>query len=240
MTMVYSVVIGLALLVVFLALLVVGLLRTQGEILRILNQLGVRLDEADSSDPITLSSSRREAANEIVGVTPEGDPVVTSVVSGTDPVLLAFLSTTCTSCSEFWDAIAADEMMLHNARYRVLVVTLGPDEESPTRAIKLKRGTVDVVMSSDAWARFEVPGAPYFAVVDPTSGQVIGEGSAANMAALTTFLGDAAGDQRWDREARSDRTDRDREEIVDAELRRAGLLPGDPRLYHPPDTKDGS
>lgn len=239
MTMVYSVVIGLALLVALLALLVVGLLRTQAEILRTLNQLGVHLDESDSSAPITLSANRKDAAGEVVGVTPEGDPVVTSIVSGPDPVLLAFLSTTCSSCTEFWEAFDSDAMMLHNARYRVVVVTLGPDEESPTRAMKMKRGDVVVVMSSDAWARFEVPGAPYFAVVDPTSGQVVGEGSAANMTALTTFLGDAAGDQRWDRETRSDRTDRDREEIVDAELRRAGLLPGDPRLYHEPDAKDG-
>ncbi len=239
MTLVYSSIIGLALLVGLLAILTVGLLRTQAELLKTLNKLGVRLDEEESAAPIVITPVGRSAAHEIVGANPNGDPVVKSVVTGSDPVLVSFLSTTCTSCSEFWEAIDSDEMMIHNARYRVLVVTLGPDEESPTRAMKLSRGDVDVIMSSDAWSRFEVPGAPYFVVVNPADGRIIGEGTAANMSALSTFLGDAAGDLRWDASRGSDRTDADREKMVDDELRRAGLLPGDPRLYHDPDEAHG-
>jgi hypothetical protein len=135
---------------------------------------------------------------------------------------------------EFWQAFDSDSLVFHNATYRVLVITLGPTEESPTRASKLSIGAVDVVMSSQAWSDFEVPGAPYFAVVDPSTRQVIGEGSAADMHALSTFLGDAAGDRRWDQSKMRDRTDADRERIVDAELKSAGLHPDDPRLYHDP------
>jgi hypothetical protein len=237
-TTVYAIVIGLTVVVAFLALLVVSLLRTQAEILRRLDSLGIRLDEDDSSAPITMRiQPARTSTSDIAGVNPEGEPVVKSLQLGNDPTLLAFLSTTCTSCSEFWGAFESDSMVFHNARYRVLVVTLGPSEESPTRAANLSRTGVDVVMSSEAWEAFEVPGAPYFAVVDTESQQVIGEGTAVDMAALSTFLSDAAGDRRWDQSNLSDQTDADRERIIDDELRRAGLHPGDPRLYH--DRHDG-
>ncbi|REK18405.1 MAG: hypothetical protein DWQ40_08555 [Actinobacteria bacterium] len=236
MTSVYWIVIALGLVILFLGLLVVSLLKTQAEIVRRLDSLGIKLDEADSSAPISLTppARSRTATSDIAGVDPSGDPVVKSLHVGNDPVLLAFLSTTCTSCSEFWESFDDDSMMLHEARYRVLVVTLGASEESPTRAANLSRGSVDVVMSSEAWADFEVPGAPYFAVVDPQSREVIGEGSAADMRALLTFLGDAAGDRRWDARRISDRTDADRERMIDDELKRAGIYPDDPRLYHEP------
>jgi hypothetical protein len=239
MTASFAFIIGLAVIVAFLGLLLVSLLRTQAEILRRLDSLGIRLDDDESSAPIALSSrsAARTSTSEISGVNPSGEPVVKSLQIGQDPVLVAFLSTTCTSCSEFWQAFDSDSMVFHNARYRVLVVTLGPSEESPTRANKLSMGDVDVVMSSEAWASFEVPGAPYFAVVESGTRQVIGEGSAADMSALATFLGDAAGDRRWDQSNLKDRTDADRERIIDEELNRAGLHPGDPRLYH--DRVDG-
>ena len=240
MTTVYAFVIGLTLVVALLGLLVVSLLRTQAEILRRLDSLGIRLDEDESSAPITLSSrsASQTPTSEISGVNPSGEPVVKSLQIGQDPVLLAFLSTTCTSCSEFWQAFDSDSMVFHNARYRVLVVTLGPSEESPTRAGKLSKGDVDVVMSSETWSSFEVPGAPYFAVVDSGTREVIGEGSAADMSALATFLGDAAGDRRWDQSNMRDRTDADRERVIDEELKRAGLHPGDPRLHHDPVDRD--
>lgn len=239
MATVYAIVIGLTVVLAFLALLVVSLLRTQAEILRRLDSLGIRLDEDDSSAPIAMSARPiRTSTSDITGVNPAGDPVVKSLQIGSDPILLAFLSTTCTSCSEFWGAFESDSMVFHNARYRVLVVTLGPSEESPTRAINLSRADVDVVMSSEAWKAFEVPGAPYFAVVDTDTQQVIGEGTAVDMSSLSTFLSDAAGDRRWDQSNLSDRTDADRERIIDDELRRAGLHPGDPRLYH--DHRDGN
>ena len=240
MTGVYAVVVGLTVTVLLLGLLVVGLLRTQAEILRRLDSLGVRLDSDDASAPLTLGPTvrNRSAKTDLTGVTPFGDPTVVSLGVGEDPVLLAFLSTTCTSCTEFWDGLDSDSMVLHNARYRVVPVTLGPDEESPSRAQKLANPGVEVLMSSDAWAAFDVPGAPYFAVVDPEAGTVIGEGSASSMDSLVTFLGDAAGDRRWDREHKlnaPDRTDADREKMIDEELKRAGLYPGDPRLHHHPE-----
>lgn len=234
MTAVYLTIVALTLIIAFLGMLVIGLLRTQAELIRRLDSLGIRLDDSESGAPITLSqgSSASAAPSDLVGVTPAGDPVVKSLTIGDDPTLVAFLSTTCTSCSEFWGAFDSDQIMFHEARYRVVAVTLGPDEESPTRALNLMKGDIDVVMSSEAWLQFRVPGAPYFAVVDPREAAVIGEGTAADMKALNTFLADAAGDRRWDQSRSVDRTDADREKMVDEELKRAGLHPGDPRLHH--------
>lgn len=234
MTGIYLTVVGLALIVGLLGMLVVGLLRTQAELIRRLDSLGIRLDDENSGAPITLSRHPENAASptEIVGTTASGEPVVKSLSVGTDPILVAFLSTTCNSCAEFWNAFDTDELKIHAARYRVVTVTLGPNEESPTRAKSLMKGDAEVVMSSEAWTQFEVPGAPYFAVVDPTQGSIIGEGTAGDMNALSTFLSDASGDRRWDKERTRDRTDADREQTVDEELKRAGLYPGDPRLHH--------
>jgi hypothetical protein len=137
----------------------------------------------------------------------------------------------------FWEWITGPFVEVEGRRYRVIVATLGSDEESPTRASALKNGDTEVVMSSSAWADYEVPGAPYFALVDPAEGRVIGEGSAPTIDALESFLADSSGDREWDRR---DRTDRDRETVVDEELRQAGIHPGDPRLYPEIERPEGS
>ncbi len=113
-------------------------------------------------------------------------------------------------------------------RHRVLIVTLGESEESPTRAQSLAKSGIDVVMSSTTWKEFEVPGAPYFVLIEPGTNRVVGEGSATTYDSLIEFLTDATNDQRWDL---SHTSVDDEESRVDADLRRAGLLPGDQRLY---------
>ncbi len=237
MTAVWSVTIGLALLVVFLGMLVVGLLQSHAEILRRLDKLGVRLDD-DSQGPRELASIGRKPiqtdVSDIVGVDTMGEPVVVSPLVGNDPTLIAFLSTTCSSCTVFWESFDRSHVTFGDRRYRVVVVTLGEGEESPTRANGLRKGSAEVVMSSDAWSQYEVPGAPYFVLIDPSQSAVIGEGTSSTVDALKGFLADSAGDLEWDQTRASlpDRTDQDREAMIDEELRRAGLEPGDPRLYH--------
>ena len=247
MTAVWSVVVGLALLVLFLSMLVVGLLRSHAEILRRLDKLGVRLDDdhQGSQDLMAVTPKpERSVVADIVGIDPNGEPVVVSPAIGADPTLLAFLSTSCSSCTLFWESIDSSSLSVGNVSYRVVVVTLGEGDESPTRASSLRRGSADVVMSSEAWKQYEVPGAPYFVLVDPVRGLVVGEGTSSTVDALHGFLTDSAGDFEWDQQRRSmpDRTDLDRERMIDEELRRAGLEPGDPRLYHDrssdPDDRD--
>jgi hypothetical protein len=115
-------------------------------------------------------------------------------------------------------------------RHRVVIVTLGEAEESPTRAQSMAKPGVDVIMSSTTWSEFDVPGAPYFVLIEPGTGRVLGEGSAVTYDALVEFLTDATNDQQWDVQVGGGPVDEGSR--IDADLRRAGILPGDPRLYH--------
>jgi len=81
-----------------------------------------------------------------------------------------------------------------------------------------------VVMSTDAWEVYRVPGAPYFVLVEGT-GRIAGEGSAQSWRQVASLIGTAGGDAEAARGPR--------EERVDDELAAAGILPGDPRLHHP-------
>lgn len=236
MTGVYAIVIALAVVVLLLGMLVVGLLRSHADILKRLESVGAGLEgahaAADSHGQITLT--RKQTAEvidrRVVGVTPDGEPVVASLGSGTDPTLVAFLSTTCSTCTPFWEGLESSLMYFGGHRHRVVVVTLGESEESPTRAQSLAKPGVDVIMSSTGWSDFEVPGAPYFVLIEAVTGRVIGEGSAMTFESLEEFLSDATNDQKWDLET-SNRVV-DEESRIDADLRAAGILPGDPRLYH--------
>ncbi|HWB88136.1 MAG TPA: hypothetical protein VG872_02895 [Acidimicrobiia bacterium] len=232
MTGVYAVVIALAVLVALLAILVIGLLRSHADILRRLESVGAGLGGGhDHGSQITLTrrATGTVAERRVTGVTPDGEPVALSLGSGTDPTLVAFLSTTCSTCTPFWEGLQSSLMHFGGHRHRVVVVTLGESEESPTRAQSLAKPGVDVVMSSSAWSEFEVPGAPYFVLIEPGTHQVIGEGSAMTFESLEEFLSDATNDQTWDLQTAGLR---DEESRIDAELRAAGILPGDPRLYH--------
>ena len=235
MTAVYGMLIALALIVLFLGMLIIGLLRSHGEILRRLESIGAGGgDEHQHESTITLSATRPASRSmpDIAGVDPHGSPVVASATLGEDPTLLAFLSTSCSSCTMFWENLDSSTRYFGDHRHRVVIVTKGEDEESPTRTISLARGSADVIMSSSAWDEFGVPGAPYFVLIDPTSGDILGEGSASTFDALEEFLTDASNDQQWDRRrARKHKSDAIREEKVDDELRESGLEPGDPRMY---------
>ncbi len=231
MTALYVVVIGLVLVVGLMGLLIVGLLRSHAEILRRLDSIGAGPDDVHShGSTIELTqnpSGQRTVASAIQGITPEGEPVLISPDIGSDPTLLAFLSTSCASCTPFWEELDSSHLRFGGQRLRVLILTRGEHEESPTRTTSMRRGDADVVMSSTAWEDYGVPGAPFFVLVDPVEG-VIGEGSTPTFEALAQFLNDSGNDRRWDRE----QNPADEVTRVDSDLRNAGILPGDPRLYH--------
>ena len=242
MTVVYSLVIGLALLVVLLGILVAGLLRSHADILRRLETMGsgIGADEQGHGQ-LTLTKKPEAVMHHLVeGISPDGEPIVMSLGTGDDPTLVAFLSTTCSTCTPFWDGLESSVMYFGGRRHRVVAVTLGESEESPTRAKSMANPGLDVVMSSQTWADFEVPGAPYFALIEAGSNRVIGEGTAMTFPSLEEFLTDATNDQEWDlgRESFVD----SEESRIDADLKRAGIHPGDPRLYPEPGdiSEDGS
>jgi hypothetical protein len=247
--LVYSALIAQSVVIILLAVLVVGLLRSHAETLRTLDRLGA------GGDPNEIPEGSRHThqegipqpgpalavdrpAPDLVGVDPGGEVVAISTTTSTGPMLLAFLSTSCSSCSPFWESFVQDRMAINDRLVRTVAVTLGPEEESPTRAGKMS-SSATVIMSSQAWRDYGVPGAPYFVLVDTVTGRVLGEGSATQPSQLASLVADATADQIWELEReRKSRADREREIRIDQELMRAGIKPGDPQLYPTPGVID--
>ena len=102
--------------VLVLGILVAGLLRSHADILRSLHELGVGVGDpsaspvvAPSPNPITLSPPASSPplghAPAVAGLTPTGDARAVAVDNSDDLTLLAFLSSGCTGCATFWDAL---------------------------------------------------------------------------------------------------------------------------------------
>lgn len=225
-----AVVVALAVAVLLLAVLVAGLLRSHAEILRALHELGagLELDRPRGPVDVTIDGVRPprrrgsgETADAVSGSTLDGEAVALSLSAGTD-TLLAFLSSGCTTCGAFWEAFAERELVVPGGA-RLVVVTKGLDEESPSALAARAPRHVPLVASSSAWEGFGVPGSPYFVYVDGT-GRVVGEGSAATWPAVATLMGQAHADDAH-RQGRLSREGRD-----DAALAAAGIRPGDPSL----------
>jgi hypothetical protein len=82
-------------------------------------------------------------------------------------------------------------------------------------------------MSNAAWSDYGVPASPYFVLVHGQRG-IIGEGSAATFEQLRGVLERALTDRPGPIDVRDDPN------RVDAELRRAGIVPGHHSLYEWP------
>ncbi len=215
--------------ILVLGLLVAGLLRSHADILKALHELGVDLDH-DHDEPsfnvqdgvMAPGSAVGSPAHDISGSTLDGGAIGMRLVGGEHRTLLAFLSSGCATCFILWKTMPTQAP----TNVRVVVVTRSPEDESVTGLQELAPEGVPVVMSSQAWGDYGVPGSPYFVLVDGGRG-VIGEGSAGTWDRITQLLGEAEGD--------ASRTGRAsgaiRESRADAELAAAGILPGDPSLY---------
>ena len=131
-----------------------------------------------------------------------------------------------------------------------MVVTKGPDREVPAEVRAQSTGRVPVVMSTEAWLDYQVPGSPFFVLVDGATGRTVGQGVAGHVGQLAELVrraehdrstsgGTAPGspaptatvttatvttaDQGLAGPARS--------AAADDVLRTAGIHPGDPSLY---------
>ena len=195
-----SVILGVV--VVLLAVLVAGLLRSHADILKALHDLGVGVDETSAGPgesghdhggasasarpvpvPFTMGPqlpAGRDAtsAPTIAGVTPDGNALAVAPAGSGGLTLLAFLSTGCSSCAGFWESFRTPADLGLPAGARLVVVTKGAEREIPGEVAALAAPGLSVVMSSDAWTDYEVPGSPFFVLVDGTSGRRIGEGVA--------------------------------------------------------------
>lgn len=240
--------------VALLSLLVMGLLRSHAEILRALHDLGVSLDPGDEVTGGVQTFDVRERslppsvvpaptpgglgdAVDLMGVTPEGETAAIALVGAERPVLLAFLSSGCSTCIDFWEGFRADGASPAGLDARLVVVTHAEGRESPAAVAGLAAPGMTVLMSSEAFDDYSVSVAPYFVLVDGAAGRVVGEGAARTHAQLRDLLGKAAADAGLAIVGGGRRSRRQflsgpaRAAQVDAELAAAGIGPGHPSLY---------
>lgn len=249
------------LVIAVLGVLVVGLLRSHAEVLRRLHELGAGVyeEDAESGGGVTSAIELRDrpeirtrdgvaepraatgaTAHDVSGVTPDGSGKAIGVVGTSHSTLLAFLSSGCGTCGEFWRAFAAGAADdLPGRDTRLVVVTKGPEDESVSAVRELARGTHPTIMSNQAFDDYGVPVSPYFILVDGPSGAVVGEGAAASWEQVSNLLRRAAADVGIDLDAGPTRDaapgrprgDLEREARADVDLAAAGILPGHPSLY---------
>ena len=253
-----AIVVALAFVLAIGGVLMVGLLRSHADILKALHDLGVNLDDAASAPvrrrpAVSNHAPARTAdgvapprgdgplpaAADLVGTLPRGGTARVAVVGVDHPSLLAFLSTGCGTCGTFWDALREGVTVLPDPATRVVVITNGPEAESPAAVADLAPPGIVTVMSDQAWDDYGVPVSPFFALVDGPTGRVVGEGSGTTWEQVVDLLAKAQADagilsapareRPLSRMSGQDRADR-----VDRELRAAGIEPGDPSLYSDP------
>jgi hypothetical protein len=252
-------VIAEAVAIALLALLVAGLLRSHAEILRSLHELGAgqQPEQWAPTGPPAASTAKvvgeldfpgvREGiapprsidvteaamrAVDIAGLTPWDESIAVGVSGEDSRSLVAFLSTGCGTCAGFWDELNQPGGAGVPESTRLVIVTRGENEESISALRRIAPPDVPVVMSTQAWTDYEVPGSPYFLLVE--GGRVTGEGSGSTWQQVRALLGQASDDTevRRAREASSAGLGgRDRADRVDRELSAAGIHPGHPSLY---------
>ncbi|HDH03433.1 MAG TPA: hypothetical protein ENH15_04225 [Actinobacteria bacterium] len=181
-------------------------------------------------------------AHDIIGSTPEGGTVKIGLEGSTGLTLLAFLSTGCLSCRDFWDAFAAEDLALPGGDTRLVIVSKNLEHESTSQLIKLAPANHQTVASTEAWDAYNVPVSPYFILIDGPSGMTLGEGAAATWPQVDNLLKQAMADlgvapsgERQDQRAAGGEA---REAKVDDDLAAAGITPGHPSLYPGTDPDD--
>jgi hypothetical protein len=256
--------------VVLLGVLVFGLLRSNAELTRAMHGLGVDLSpDAPVSTGATTSVSLSPlltpprptpphpaqgrptpgrpdatAVADLAGLSPAGDALNIAVTGVRYDTLVAFLTSGCQTCLGIWEVFREGVSDVPGGA-RLVVVTRGPEAESPGTIASMAGAHVPVVMSTDVWQAYDVPYAPYFVYVSGRAGRIVGEGAAASWDAVQTLIGNAVADGTTNpappidvgtRRAKA-AADAGREERIDRELAAAGILPGDPRLHPPSATR---
>lgn len=202
-TLLWGLVIAALVAVGLLILLVIGLLRSYGEIVKVLHDSGIRVDSSEpghAQSPVGIanqgSNSTGGPASPVSGETLEGATKAITITGVDDHLLLAFLSSGCGSCMAFWRELRSNGGRLPDLDAPVVVVTKGPEREEPGKLAELSDGAVEILMSDESWAEYDVPVTPHFVLVDRSKGTIIGEGSSADPQSLAQLMGRAVADAR--------------------------------------------
>lgn len=166
---------------ILIALLVVGLLRSHAEIIRAVQSYGRALAEDAGeaySHSLADTAGRAFDALGIAGETLDGAHVDYPLWATDDrDTLLAFLTTGCRTCQTFWDALQSHELELP-AETRLVIVAKDKRNESRARLRRLAPAQHDLLLSSNAWTTYHVPSSPYFVFITGANAQVAGQGTA--------------------------------------------------------------
>jgi hypothetical protein len=234
-----------------LCVLVAGLLRGYAAVLRRLHELDSGAATGSAPPPFrtvagipepSVGGQRIEGRDEwaeshdVDGVTLAGEIVSVRTVGVEHDTILAFLSSNCEGCTGFWHELGDRGSWTTPLGSRLLVVTKSPEDESPSVLSQMCPDDVDLVMSSQAWADFEVPGSPYVVVADGRTGRVKGEGSGSSFSQVGGLIRQSVDDSRHPAMARKPDADRRRERDIDRLLLTAGIGPQDASLYAPAET----
>lgn len=198
-TVLWGLVVALLLAVALLALLVVSLLRSYALVVRTLHDAGISSDGGPREQMLELSRpAEREdkAAPPVVGDTLDGGARALSLSGGEGMLLLAFLSSGCGSCQEFWRTLRGSEGRLPGLEAPVVVVTKGPSREEPGKLAELTADRVELIMSDETWGAYDIPLTPHFVLVNRSTGAIVGEGSTSEPKALADLMARAAADAR--------------------------------------------
>lgn len=178
-----------------LVVLVSGLLRSHAMILRRFSELGIetaerpapRLRPRTGPGP-TAGRLALRPAPDIGGVDLDGSALAIRVTGVGADTLLIFLSSGCATCGALWEALADPNLALPPGT-RLIVVTQGADREQAALLAGLAPPHLPLVLSSQAWQDYGVPGAPYAVLVDGTFGRVAGEATAHTLGEVLALLG---------------------------------------------------
>jgi hypothetical protein len=257
---VLALVLLLTFVVLLLGILVAGLLRSHADILKALHELGAGVGDPAAEAPTGLDHqhgdhlSRPVAvpftigpplpternhswAPTLAGVTPGGDALAIAVSGNETLTLIAFLSSGCSTCAGFWDALRQPDHLGLPDGIRLVVVTKGPEMEIPAEVQAKAGSSLQVIMSTEAWSDYEVPGSPFFALVDGVTGRRIGEGVAQHFSQVVELVRRAQVDVAPFSLGSRSRASADgldgpaRESANDRELLAAGIHPGHSSLY---------
>jgi len=236
---------ALTVLVLMMAVLVAGLLRSHATILRRLHAL----DGGEEAPPSTAPVIRTfpgvpeplgdpvpgAPAHDLVGRGLAEEAMVVRTAGVGHNTVIAFLTSGCSTCQNFWREFADPVNIRLPRGTRLVIVTKGLEAESPSALVPLAPKWAEVVMSTQAWTDFRVPGSPYVVAVDGPSGRVKGEGTGMTWDQVARLLAQATGDLAYlaDTGGRAAKPlgDAERESRVDHDLLAAGILPGDESLY---------
>jgi hypothetical protein len=237
---------------VLLCILVAGLLRSYATVLQRLHELdggaarttappfrtatGVVAPQATPAPRRSSSADDREEwgpAHDLTGTGLTGEVISVRTVDTDFDTVLVFLSSGCAGCGGFWDDLAHRREAALVGSGRLLVVTKGPEAESIGLLSELCPPGVDLVMSTQAWTDYAVPGSPYVVVVDGPSGRVKGEGSGTSLTQVSGLVHQSLQDGSASSAGplAKPRSDADREVDVDRVLLAAGISPGHASLY---------